>query len=128
MISDDAGAHGHIINTEDYKNKMEEVLLKYGLAPENLQFVDRFENDTNPLRVAKCLNILKRIIFKKTISEDERQGVISALYRFEDKQLNLLKDDWAFIKHTLLHEICRIIARWRNDYECDKWAFYELKD
>lgn len=117
-----------VIDVESYKDEMGKVLAQHGLGPENLQFVDRFENEANPLRIAKNLNIAKRVIFKKTISPEERQAVISALHRFDKKELDILNDDWAFVKHVLLHEICRIISRWRNDYECDKWAFYELKN
>src|SRR5574340_673920 len=116
------------IDVESYKDEMGKVLAQHGLGPENLQFVDRFENEANPLRVAKNMNIAKRVIFKKTISPEERAAVISTLHRFDKKELDLLNDDWAFVKHVLLHEICRIMSRWRNDYECDKWAVYELRN
>ena len=115
-----------VIHVESYKDEMGKVLAQHGLGPENLQFVDRFEND--PLRIAKNMNIAKKVIFKKTISPEERQAVISTLHRFDKKELDILNDDWAFVKHVLLHEICRIISRWRNEYECDKWAFYELRN
>lgn len=115
-----------VIDVESYREEMCNVLAGHGLGPESLQFVDGFEND--PLRIAKNMNIAKRVLFKKTISPEERQAVISTLHRFDKKEIDLLNDDWAFVKHVLLHEICRIISRWRNDYECDKWAFYELRN
>ncbi len=116
------------IDVENYREEMGKILAKHGLGPENLQFVERFENDPNPLRIARNMNIVRKIIFKKNISPEERRAAIAALHRFEKPDLDLLNDDLAFVSHVLLHEICRIISRWRNEYECDKWAFYELKN
>lgn len=115
------------INAEGYRAEMDRLLTKWGLAPENLQFVDDFPNDINPHRVSKCFKIERKIYFKRLITGPDRKTMISTLRQFEEKEVSLLKDDWTFVKHTLLHEVCHILNRYKDDYECNKWALYEMK-
>ncbi|MBI5492571.1 MAG: hypothetical protein HY893_06540 [Deltaproteobacteria bacterium] len=112
------------LNVEAYRGRLDEVLQKHGLPAASLELVDDFGGEA---RVTKCFKIQKKICLKKVITEEERGWILAWLYQFEEDQTGLLKDDWTFLKHTLLREICHILYRYKDDYECAKWAFYELK-
>lgn len=112
------------INVEQYKDRMLEIMARHNVDPGNFFF-----EDNPPMRyaISRCAKIEAKIFFKRTVTEEDRNSYIQGLTRqFEDK-IGLLDDDWMLIKHSLLHEICHIIARYRDDYECSKWAFYEMK-
>ncbi len=112
------------IKAEDYRVQIDEVLKKHGLSAANLDLVDDFGGEA---RVTKCFKIQKKIYIKKVITGQEREWTISGLHQFEEDKIKLLNDDWTFLKHMILREICRILYRYKDDYECAKWAFYELK-
>lgn len=97
------------------------------MPPDKLKFVESFPDEGAPFRAARCYKIEGTIFFKKLITGGEKERALSALYRFEDAQVGALRDDRAFVRHTLLHEICHILYRHQDCYECDKWAFYEMK-
>lgn len=126
-MQDDSGKDGPdygAVNAEAFRGEMDKVLVKWGLTPEDLSFVDDFPNE---LRPSKCFKIQKKIHFKRTITPEDRGAAISAMYQFEERERALLRDDWLFVKHTLLHEIRHILQRHEDDYACNRWAFYELK-
>lgn len=110
-----------------YTDDMLKVLERYDLGADNLIFVDGFPNDANPFRISKVSKLEKKIYFKRTITLQERDAGRKAPHRFEEKDLRKINDDWSFVKHALLHQIVHILARYKDCYECDKWAFYELK-
>lgn len=110
-----------------YADDMIKVLERYGLGAGDLVFVDGFPNDPNPFRIGKVSKLEKKIYFKRTITPREREAGQKAPNRFEEKDLRKINDDWSFVKHALLHQIVHILFRNKDCYECDKWAFYEIK-
>ncbi len=120
-------AKGASIDVPAYLDDMVRVIERYELDPGKLIFVDGFPNDANPFRIGKVSKLEKMIYFKSAISPEERDAARKALYRFEEKDLRKIDGDWPFVKHVLLHQIAHILARSRDCYDCDKWAFYELR-
>ena len=118
-----SAASGNIIDTESKKAELEDILMQYGLGPENLVLVDGFENE--PMRVAKCQKIAKKIFIRKSISPEHKQAVLNDLKRFPE-DISPLEDDWLFLKHTMLKYVRSIQQRWQPDYECSKWAMYHM--
>lgn len=112
------------LDVESYRGKLDTVLEKYNLPAATLELVDDFGGEA---RVTKCYKIQKKIYLKKMITGEERERTLAGLYQFEESQKGLLKDDLTFLRHTLLREVCHILYRYKDDYECAKWAFYELK-
>lgn len=115
---------GSTIDTESRKTELEEILAKHGLGPGSLELVDEFPNE--PLRVSKCQKILKKVYIRKTISPEAKEATLEELKKFPD-DVSSLDDDWMFLKHTLLKHVCSILQRWQPDYECAKWALYNMK-
>lgn len=115
------------IDVPAYLDDMVKVIERYELDPGKLIFVDEFPNEANPFRIGKVSKLEKKIFFKSAISPEERDAARKARYRFEEKDLCKVNDDWPFVKHVLLHQIAHILARSRDCYDCDKWAFYELR-
>lgn len=115
---------GNTIDAESRRIELDAILEHYGLGPENLELVDGFPDE--PWRVAKCQKILKKIYIKKTISPEDKQAVLDDLKRFPE-DITALEDDWLFLKHTMLKYVCSIQQRWQPDYECSKWAMYNMK-
>lgn len=112
------------IRTEEYREQMEALLENYGLGPESLEFTDGFPDE--PLRASKCQKIARKIYFKRLIGRAEKEAALSELNMFTG-EVDELKDDWLFLKHTLLRHVYSIQHRWQPEYECAKWAFYHLK-
>lgn len=115
---------GSTIDTQSRKEELEDILMKYGLGPESLELVDEFPNE--PLKVSKCQKILRKIYITKSISSEAKEATIAELKKFPD-DVSALEDDWMFLKHTLLKHVCSILQRWQPDYECAKWALYNMK-
>lgn len=115
------------IDVTAYLDEMARVIERYELDPGKLMFVDGFPNDANPFRIGKVSKLEKKIFFKRSISPEDMAAARKALYRFEEKDLKKIDDGWSFVKHVLLHQIAHIMARSRDCYDCDKWAFYELR-
>ncbi|MBI5826897.1 MAG: hypothetical protein HZB22_04140 [Deltaproteobacteria bacterium] len=115
------------IDVSAYADDMIKVIERYELGAGNLIFVDGFPNEANPFRIGKVSKLEKKLYFKRNITPEERAAARKALYRFEEKDLRKIDDDWSFVKHVLLHQIVHILARNKDCYDCDKWAFYELK-
>lgn len=113
------------IDVEKYREEMDKILASYNLPANALEFVDGFPNA--PHTITRNYKIERKIRFKKLITAEDRAMMMQALYRFEEKDLETLKDDWRFVKHRLLSEVHHIFNRYQTDYECDKWAFYLLK-
>lgn len=109
------------------KADLEQILEKYGLKPESLELVDSLENEPNPNRASRCFKIEKKIQIKKTISAEDRLDTLKLLSKFEQADLKKIEDDDKFVKHLLMKHICSINERWKDQHECDKWAFYNLK-
>lgn len=112
------------IRTEEYREEMEALLESYGLGPESLEFTDGFPDE--PLRASKCQKIARKVCFKRIIGAAEKEAALAELRLFPG-EVDALKDDWLFVKHTLLKHIYSIQHRWQPDHECAKWAFYHLK-
>lgn len=117
---------GGVIDVEDYGAELTATLVRHGLGPENVMVVEDVADPKNPFRVAMTSKIEKIIFIQREITREEHVGVISALKGF-DARVELLSDDLTFLKHTLLHEICHILWKYKNCDECDAWAFYEMK-
>lgn len=115
------------IDVSAYLDDMVKVIERYELDPGKLIFVDGFPNEANPFRIGKVSKLEKKIYFKRTIFPEDMAAARNALHRFEERDLRKIGDDWSFVKHVLLHQIVHILARNKDCYECDKWAFYELK-
>lgn len=114
------------VDIESYRGRMEELLVKHGLAPETLSFVDGFPGDVNPHRVVRCYKIEKKIVFKRVMTPEDRADAIAALELFKDR-MKILEDDWLFVKQALLTEIHRITYRYKSEHECRLWAMHEVK-
>ena len=117
-------AQGRAIDAESRREELDAILEQYNLGPENLELVDGFPNE--PMRVSKCQKILKKIYIKKSITPEEKQAVLAEVLRFGE-DISALEDDWMFLKHTMLKHVCSIQQRWQPDYECSKWALYNMK-
>jgi hypothetical protein len=126
MTVENQTAQYNTIDTESYRGRMEELLVKHGYGPDNLSFVDGFPDDVNPHRVVRCYKIEKKIVFKRVITPEDRADAIAALELFKDK-MSVLKDDWLFVKQALLTEIHRITYRYKSEHECRLWAMHEVK-
>ena len=113
------------IDAEAYLSEMLKTLARHGLGAENINFVDDFPNAPNV--VSRVGKIEKKITFKRRITREDKAHAIEALKERFASNVGALDDDWSFVKHTLLHKICGIIYRYQNDYECTKWAFYQLR-
>lgn len=125
-MTTDKAKTDEIIDVEDHIDALEKLLKRHGLAPETLELVEDLYDEKNPFRVAASYKIEKRILMKRAITREEQRGVMEALKDF-DARSALLEDDLTFLKHTLCHEICHILWRYKNCDECDAWAFYEMK-
>ena len=115
------------IDVVPFKAGLEQILEKHGLKPESLELVDSLEGDPNPNRASSCFKIEKKIQIKKTISVEERLETLRLLAKFDQNDLKKIDDDERFVKHLLMKHICSINERWKDQHECDKWAFYNLK-
>ncbi|MBI5235264.1 MAG: hypothetical protein HY886_03335 [Deltaproteobacteria bacterium] len=113
------------IEVEAYLSEMLKALDRHGLGPDNLCFVDDFPNAPNA--VSRVGKIEKKITFRRRITKEDKALAIEALKEKFASDVKALDDDWAFVKHSLLHKVCGIIYRYQNDYECIKWAFYQLR-
>ncbi|MBI1912386.1 MAG: hypothetical protein HYS21_10340 [Deltaproteobacteria bacterium] len=120
-------AKGQAINVEEYLPKIEMMLMRNGLNLSNVDIVDDFPGDANPLRAARCFKIAKKIEIRRHISPESKENYLNELYKFQE-QLGMLQDDWTFIKHIVLRYACQINNRWKDDYECAKWAFFDAKN
>ncbi len=115
------------IDVEAYLSEMLKVLARHGLGVENLSFLDDFPNAPNAVPIARVGKIEKKITFRRRITREDKAFAVNALKEKFASDVGALDDDWAFVKHSLLHKICGIIYRYQNDYECTKWAFYQLR-
>ncbi len=85
-------------------------------------------------RAGKCL--LNRstgkhlILIAKSISEDEKDSIIGAMsfHGSSEKDLEILADEWAFVKHLLLHECAHAFSSEFSEHQCDSWAFEKMKE
>ncbi|MEK6759406.1 MAG: hypothetical protein AABY51_06510 [Deltaproteobacteria bacterium] len=109
------------------KADLEQIMEKYGLAPESLELVDSLENEPNPNRASRCFKIEKKIQIKKVITLEDRLDTLKLLSKFDQADLKKIEGDEQFVKHLLMKHICSINERWKDLHECDKWAFYNLK-
>jgi len=117
------------INAEHYKEEMRKVIVCYGLSPDNIYFVDVLPYKCSPFAPAQAHRIEKKIYFKCILDHDEIGASFHNMSAFgipENKIIKLRRDDWLFLKHTLLHEICEILNPTWADIERDKWAFNEM--
>lgn len=119
-----------LINAENHKEEMRRELVRYGVEPDNLYFVDTLPYKCpSPFTPAQAHRIEKKIYFKRIIDNDDIDAAISKMTTFgisENQAMRLKSNDWVFLKHTLLHEICEILNPTWEDVERDKWAFREL--
>ncbi len=123
------------INTESYKDKIEKTLLEYEFSLEDISFVDVIEDEDNPLRILKVERLGRtdnfKILLLKSIPHDTVCSVKDVIkhHGFTDN-VEQLKDEWLFLKHALLHEICHILYRHKFkamiEKECDRWAFEKM--
>lgn len=113
------------IDVEAYLSEMLKALVRHGLGAENLDFVDDFPNAPNA--VSRVGKIEKKITFKRRVTRDDKALAIETLKEKFASDVGGLGDDWSFVKHSLLRQICGILYRYQNDYECAKWAFYQLR-
>lgn len=122
----DAKLNG-FIDTGSYRETLEAILESNGLGPESLELTEEFPNE--PLRVSKCMKVARKIMLKKRITPEEKAAAIAEISRFEfpQKDIEALSDDAMFLKHTVLRYVCSIQQRWQPDYECAKWAFYQMR-
>lgn len=117
------------INTETYKGRIESVLCKHGLSLKDIVFVDKIRDEQNPWRIAHCEQKGKGpIIILKLIPRDCVISIKDTLgsYGLEDK-VQFMKDDWSFVEHTVLHEVCHVLHKDKTERECDIWAFNEME-
>ncbi|HEY4706994.1 MAG: hypothetical protein A2054_09650 [Deltaproteobacteria bacterium GWA2_55_10] len=121
----EAEAAGKVIDAESHREVLENILMNYGLGPESLEFTDSFPNE--PMKVAKCVKIARKITFKKVITQEEKEAVLAGELSLFPEEVKGIQDDLVFLKHTLLKYICGIQQRWQPDHECAKWAFYHVK-
>lgn len=112
------------IDTESRRAELEEILANYNMGPDNLELFDGFTNE--PLRVSKCQKIAKKIFMLRSISPEQKKATLAEVKKFGE-DISALDDDWMFLKHTLLKHVCSIMQRWQPDYECSKWALYNMK-
>ncbi len=123
------------INTESYKDGIEKVLLEYEFSLEDIRFVDVIEDESNPFRIARVERIERtdnfRILLLKSIPYDTVCSVKDVIkHHGLTDNVKHLEDEWLFLKHTLLHEICHIVYRHKFkvmiEKECDRWAFEKM--
>lgn len=123
------------INTESYRDEIEKVLQGYEFSLEDISFVDALEDEGSPFRVAKVERLGGtdnfRLLMLKSIPYDTVRSVkdVTKRHGFTDN-VEQLKDEWLFLKHVLLHEICHILYRHKFkamiEKECDRWAFEKM--
>jgi len=127
----------NIIHAEVYKDKMKKVLKHHGLSAEHLHFVEKLPNKyiamtpnrCSQLGVALAYKPGMAIYFKCEFKRDCVEGTLSAIVSrgFSEAQVDCLRNnDWHFLKHVLLHEICHIVHPYVGDPECNRWAFDQL--
>jgi uncharacterized protein Usg len=142
------------INTELYRNEIEQLLSRYGLTSANVDYaepdireyckrnhylVNNKEIFTEIKESRTAMNFRKatpnecKILLKKHISHKEANDVIGRIIvsGFHQK-VHYLEDKWFFVKHLVLHEICEVIRVCDPQYEdqeaeCDAWAFREME-
>jgi hypothetical protein len=117
-------AEGGVIDAESRREELEAILEQHGLGPENLELVEEFTGE--PMRVSKCQKILRKVYIKKSITPEQKRAVLAEVQGFGE-DISALEDDWMFLKHTMLKHVCSILQRWQPDYECSKWALYNMK-
>ncbi|WP_457571845.1 hypothetical protein [Desulfovulcanus sp.] len=67
------------------------------------------------------------ILLSTEISLDDLDLILRFNTEFE-KDLEMLKTDWDYIKHLTLHEIAHCIYENYSEEDCDKWAFEKMKN
>ncbi|MFQ5736642.1 MAG: hypothetical protein ACE5GY_07240 [Thermodesulfobacteriota bacterium] len=114
------------INAQDYWDEMLKELERRNLPAQTVEFVD-VADPAAPHEVTRCFKIRQKILFKKTITPEEREYATRALLEKFPEEAELLEDDRNFVLQRLLCEVYHIVYRYQIDYECNKLAFYDVK-
>lgn len=128
------------INVEKYKGFLEGVIKEHGFNDSCLYIVPSIQEwarknnieENNPDRAAmvawRTETNIPDFVFLKVIPDDEIASIKSAtMYYGFFNQINKLKDDASFLKHTVLHEIAHAKGI-KDEKEADKWAFEKLEE
>jgi hypothetical protein len=141
------------IDTEAYREEIEEILKRYGLTPSNVDYaapnireycrVNNFrlfdkEIYTEVPESRTAMNFRRdspdrcKILLKKYISPGEVFNVLGGMIaRGFSHKTHHLEDKWFFVKHLVLHEICEVLEACDpqcgdKEAACDDWAFREM--
>jgi len=128
-----------MIQPDDHRPRIDELLKRYGLSLGNLQIVKSVQGwcrehsvcEENPFRIAKCLRQSDGtycIVMAANISDDMISSAKGGLEAMGfSVEVASLRTDEDFLFHTVLHEIACKILDTGDQVPRSMWAFEQLK-
>jgi hypothetical protein len=130
-----------LIQTDKYLHDLNTLVSKYEFPLENIEVVPNIQEwcktkglvEDNPFRIGKCLKNRTtekyKILLVSEITDDMQSSVLGGMLLSHDEdETDILLDPKYFVTHLLLHEIAHARNGSWTEYECDKWAFNEIKE
>lgn len=113
------------IDAESYKADLEKVLENYKFPVDTIVFVDGFEND--PHAVIRTFKISRKIHMKRKMTYEEAAAKMEYSFSKFPEEQELIKSEPDFLFLIMIKELYHLTYKYQNDYECAKWAFYDIK-
>jgi hypothetical protein len=130
-----------MITTNRYKDRLLSIAASFDSIVDEIKIIPSIKDwcssngitETSEDRAGKCLRNQSSgkhiILLAETVSDEEKESIIGAMsfHGSSSKDLEILTDEWAFVKHLLLHECAHAFNREFSEYQCDCWAFDKMK-
>jgi hypothetical protein len=131
-----------MININEYKKQLFEISGLFAPTVEEVLIVPSIKEwclakgitESSEDRAGKCLlnhsTGRHLILISEVITEDEKESIIGAMsfHGSAEEDLEILTDEWAFVKHLLLHECAHAFNKEFSEHQCDSWAFDRMKE
>lgn len=131
-----------MINVNRYKEQLLNIAQLFDTFVEEIKIIPSIKEwcttngitETSENRAGKCLRNQSTgkhlILLSEIVSDDEKQSIIDAMsfHGSSSKELEILTDEWAFVKHLLLHECAHAFNHEFIEHQCDCWAFAKMKE
>jgi len=131
-----------MITINKYKGRLLSITHLFDAIVEEIKIIPSIKEwcysngitETSEDRVGKCPRNQSTgkhlILLAETISYEEKESIIGAmsLHGTSSKDLEILADEWAFVKHLLLHEFAHAVNSEFSEHQCDCWAFDKMKE
>ncbi len=131
-----------MITTKKYEDRLLRIAHLFDAFVDDMQIVPSIKEwcsnhgitENRGDRVGKCVrnqsNGKHLILISAVIYDDTKESIIGYMSCQGSSldELESLADEWAFVKHLMLHECAHAFNSEFGEHQCDCWAFAKMKE